>query len=187
MKGEKLLNSKKHPNTKEGNNWTVVAFKCPKKNWTETLSSLFSELDKQKEPLIPHYTIRSCEPITDSLIISFRILRKQEDEEKIKSLIQNVMKGYSYEIDPKKGSQFYNFHRWINHGNVKEHWTEERCQILSKLSRFALEIINSKTNLEDRIEWAHLFSNMIDVFDWEKIIRSSETYPNFYPPIVYHN
>ena len=88
------------------------------------------------------------------------------------------MKGYSYEIDPKEGSFFYIFHSWIIHGNITEHWTEERCQILSKLSRFVLEIVNSNTDLEDRIEWAHLFSNMIEVFDWEKIVTSSETYPD---------
>ncbi len=110
LHGENYLNSKNLPNPNEGNNWTVVVFKCPKKNWTEILNSFLSEVDKQKESLIPHYTIRNFEQTTDSLIISFRILRKQEDEEAVKSLIEKFMKGYAYEIDPKKESFLTRLH-----------------------------------------------------------------------------
>ncbi len=176
--GEKILDSINLPNPTEGDNWTVVVFKCPRENWTVTLCNLFSELEKQKESLIPHYTIRSFDKKSNSLIISFRILRNKEDEEIIKSLIDIVMKGYSYSIDPKEGDFFFTFHAWIVHGNKADHWTEERCQILSKLSRFVLEIINSNSNLKDRIEWTHLFSNMIEINEYEKIVYSSETLPN---------
>jgi len=92
------------PDTTDGSNWTVAVFRCPRKNWTEILSSFFSELDKQKLSLIPHYTIRSFEPSINSFIISFRILRKQENEGAVKSLIQKLIKGYDHEIDPKAGS-----------------------------------------------------------------------------------
>lgn len=166
------------PDTTDGSNWTVAVFRCPRKNWTEILSSFFSELDKQKLSLIPHYTIRSFDQSTDSFIISFRILRKQENEGAIKSLIQKLIRGYDHEIDPKGGTLFSNFHAWICHGERRAHWTKERCQILSKISRFALEIINSNTSIEDKLEQAHLFSNMIAVFDYEKSYHSPETYPN---------
>ena len=98
-----FLHSTNLPNPTEGDNWTVVVFKCSRKNWTITLCNLFSELDKQKESLIPHYTIRSFDQKSNSLIVSFRILRNKEDEELIKSLIEKFMKGYSYSIDPKEG------------------------------------------------------------------------------------
>ena len=166
------------PDTTEGSNWTVAVFRCPRKNWTEVLSSFFSELDKQKASFLPHYTIRSFEPKADYFMISFRILRKQEDEKAIKSLIEEFMKGYAYEIDPSTESFFSVFHKWIRHGERGAHWTEERCQILSKTSRFALEVINSNTSMEDRLEWTHVFSNMIAIFDYEKSYHSPETYPS---------
>lgn len=166
------------PDPTDGSNWTVAVFRCPRKNWTEILSSFFSELDKQKLSLIPHYTIRSFEPPTDSLIISFRILRKQENEGAVKSLMQKLIKGYDHEVDPKAGSFFSNFHKWIRHGERAEKWTKERCQIASKISRFVLEIIKSDTSRDDKEEWTHLFSNMAGVFDLIKIYHSPETILN---------
>ncbi len=172
--------------TTDGNNWTVAVFKCPRKNWTETLSKIFSELDKNEQVLIPHYTLRSFEKSTDSFTISLRILRKQESEENIKSHIKKCLKDYSYEIDPKAESYFFNFHQWIAHGSKSEKWTREQCKVLNKLSRFALKIINSDTTLEDRLSWTHLFSNMIAIFDYEKSVYSLETYPNILP-LKYHH
>lgn len=123
--------------TTDGNNWTVAVFKCQRKNWTETLSSFFSELDKQEQSLIPHFTIRGFEPSTNSLTISLRIFRKQDHEAAIKSLIQKLLMNNTYEIDPKNSSLFSkNDHAWTSHGERNEHWTMERCKILSKLSRF---------------------------------------------------
>lgn len=166
------------PDATDGSNWTVVVFRCPRKNWIEVLSSFFSELDKQNFSLIPHYTIRSYELSTDSFIVSFRILRKQEHEGSIKSLIEKFMKGYDHAIDPKAGTLFSTFHTWIRHGERGSRWTKERCQILNKISRFVLEIIKSDTNREDKEEWTHLFSNMAGVFDLFKIYHSPETILN---------
>lgn len=165
------------PTTEEGSNWTVVVFKCPRKNWTETLRSLYSELDKQNQPLIPHYEIRFFEQRTDSFFITFRILRKREDERVVKSLIEKFMKGRDYEIDPKTGSQFSSYHAWIQHGDRSAKWTEEKCKILSRISRFALEIINSDTTWKDRYEWLHLFANMAAIFQIEEVAWTAETYP----------
>jgi hypothetical protein len=164
--------------TAEGSNWTVVVFRCPRKNWTETLKSFFSELDKQRLSLNPHYTIRSFEPSTNSFIISFRTLRRQEHEESVKSLIEKFLKNYEHEIDPKAGTPFSNCHMWIRHGEKDSRWTPERCHILSRISRFVLEIIKSDTSRDDKEEWTHLFSNMAGVFDLFKIYQSPETILN---------
>lgn len=163
--------------TEEGNNWTVLVFKCPRKNWTEILRNLYSELDRQKISLIPHYTIRFFDPPTDSFIISFRILRKQEHEEAIKSLVERLTKGCEHEINPKTGS-FSNFHTWIRHESREPRWTKERCQILSKISRFVLEITKSDTSRDDKKEWTHLFSNMAGINEIIKIYWSAETILN---------
>jgi len=164
--------------TEEGSNWTVVVFRCPRKNWTETLRSFFSKLDKQRLSLNPHYTIRSFESSTDSFIISFRILRKQEHEEPVKSLIEKLSKNYDHETDPKAGTTFSNYHMWIRHGEKDPRWTPERCHTLSKISRFVLEIMKSDTIRDDKEEWTHLFSNMAGVFDLFKIYQSPETILN---------
>jgi hypothetical protein len=175
---ESDLSSKDFPVTEEGSNWTVVVFRCPRKKWTETLRNLFSKLEEQKSALIPHYTIRSFEPTTESLIISFRILRKQEHEEAIKSLMDKFMKDYNHEIDPEEGSPLSVFHKWIRHGERDSHWNMERCQTLSRISRFVLEIMKSDTSRDDKEEWTHLFSNMAAVFDLLKVYHSPETILN---------
>jgi len=97
--------------------------------------------------------------------------RSQEHEKSLKSLIEKLMKGYDFEIDPdpKAESFFSNFHKWIQHGEKSPKRTMERCQILNKISRFVLEIINSDTSKEDKEEWTHLFCNMAAVFDLLKI------------------
>jgi hypothetical protein len=169
--------SQDSPNTEEGTNWTVVVFRCPRKNWTETLRSFFSELDKQRLSMNPHYTMRSFEPSTDSLIISFRVLRKQEHEESVKSLIEKLLENYEHETDPKAGTTFSSFHTWIRHGEKDPKWTPERCHTLSKLSRFVLEIINSNTTFEQRREWLHLFANMSVIFQIKEELWTPETCP----------
>jgi len=170
-----IVSANDFPTTEDGNNWTTVVFRCPKKKWTETLKSFYSELDKQKLSLIPHYTIRSFDQETDSLMICFNILRKQQHEGEIRTLIEKLMNGYDHEIDPRHGTFFYNFHKWIHHGDRSEKWTTERCQILSKISRFVLEIVKSDTSREDKEEWTHLFSNMAAVFEKLKVYTSPET------------
>ena len=60
------LSSDDFPVTEEGSNWTVVVFRCPRKNWTEVLRDLYSELDKQRLSLMPHYTIRFFDASTNS-------------------------------------------------------------------------------------------------------------------------
>ena len=166
------------PSTEEGNNWTVAVFRCPRKNWTETLRDLYSELDKQKLSLTPHYTIRKYERQSDSFIISFRILRRQKHEEAIKSLIEKFMNGYAYEIgDPKAETSFPDCHQWIRHGAKDAKWNKEKCEVLSKLSRLALEIIHSDTIMEERYEWLHLFANMTAIFQIEERVWTAETYP----------
>ena len=93
-------------------------------------------------------------------------------------MMQKLIKGYDHEVDPKAGSFFSNFHKWIRHGERAEKWTKERCQIASKISRFVLEIIKSDTSRDDKEEWTHLFSNMAGVFDLIKIYHSPETILN---------
>jgi hypothetical protein len=171
-----ILSPQEFPNTEEGSNWTVVVFRCPRRNWTETLRNLCSELDNQGLSLMPHYTIRAFDPLTDSFMISFRILRQKIHEVAITSLLEKILKNYEHEIDPKGSSPFSQFHAW---GSTVG-WTKDRCEILSKMSRFALESIKANTSMEVRLDWAHLFSNMIAIFDYEKRYRSPEIFPEIY-------
>jgi len=86
------------------------------------------------------------------------------------------MKGYDYEIgDPKAETLFPNCHQWIRQGAKDAKWNKERCEILSKISRFVLEIIKSDTSRDDKEEWTHQFSLMAGVFDLFKIYHSPET------------
>ena len=160
--------------TEEGSNWTVVVFRCPRKNWTETLRNLYSELDKQGLSLMPHYTIRFFDASTDSLIMSFRILRQKEDEAAITSLLEKFLKDYEHEIDPRGSSPLSQYHEWRDTVG----WTKDRCEILSKISRFVLEIIRSDTSRSDKEEWTHLFSNMAGIVEVIKIYWSPETMLN---------
>jgi hypothetical protein len=79
------LSSEDSPNTEEGANWTVVVFRCPRKNWIQVLRRLYFELDKQGKSFIPHYKLRWEKAQPDYWIVSFRILRRQEQEEEVKS------------------------------------------------------------------------------------------------------
>jgi hypothetical protein len=169
------------PNTEDVSNWTVVVFRCPRKNWTELLRGLYSELDKRRLSFIPNYTIRDSDPSTDSLMISFRILRKRKNEAAIKSLLDSFLKAYEHEVDPKADSPLFRFRAWESTLG----WTRDRCEILGRISRFALEIINADTGLNVRLGWAHLFSNMIAIFEWEKAFRSPET-PQRVQIVTYH-
>jgi hypothetical protein len=172
-----ILEADALPSTEDGSNWTVAVFRCPRKNWTETLRSLFSELDKQKLALIPHYTTRAFEASTDSFIVSFRAVRKQEHEEPVKSLIDRLLKGYDHEIDPKAGSPFSEHHQWIRHRQVEPEWNRQKCQTLSRISRAVLESIDSNTTAEQRYQWLHLFANMSVIFQIDERYWTAETYP----------
>jgi len=166
------------PNTKKGNNWTEVIFKCPRENWVQILRDFFSHVETQRECLIPHYMIRRFEQASDSLFIELRVLRKQEHEEIVKSKVIESIKDHNFQIDPEEGDSFYPYHQWIKKGATSQKWTRERCLILSKTSKFVLEIINSNTTKEDKEEWTHLFSNMMTVFDILKIYHCPETVIN---------
>ena len=168
------MKSESFPITEEGNNWTVVVFKCPRTNWVEILRGFFSHIEPHKECLIPHYTIRAFEGASDSLILSLRVLRRKEDEELVKSKMTEFIKGYEYQIDPTEKDSFYNYHNWIKKGATSRKWTRERCLILSKISKFVLEIINSETTKEDKEEWTHLLSNTMAMFDVLKIYQCPE-------------
>jgi hypothetical protein len=163
--------------TEKGDNWTVVVFRCQRQHWTDILSDLMSELDKQGLAFIPHYTLRGFEASTSSLIVSFRILRKEEHEKAVKDLIDKALKGYDYEIDPDKGSAFSEQHKWFRHGQVEPDWNKEKCQALSKISRVVLEIINSDTGFEQRYQWLHLFANMSVIFQIEERCSAPEIFP----------
>ena len=86
------------------------------------------------------------------------------------------MEHLEYEIDPKGETPFAKYHMWRGLSG----WTKERCEILSKMSRFALESIKANTSMEVRLDWSHLFSNMIAVFDYEKRYQSPEIFPEIY-------
>jgi len=168
------MRSENFPPTEAGDSWTEVVFKCPRNNWVQVLRGFFSHIELCKECLIPHYTIRSFEPASDLLIIEFKILRRQQDEKLVKSKVMEFLKGYDYEVDPEKGDRLFPFHFWIKKGTTSPRWTRERCLILSKISKFVLEIINSDTVKEDKEEWTHLFSNMMAMFEVLKIYYSPE-------------
>ena len=86
------MESENFPITIEGNSWTEVVFKCSRMTWVQVLRDLFSHLEPYKEYLIPHYVIRDFEPTSDSMIIEFRVLRRQEDEELVKSRIKEFLR-----------------------------------------------------------------------------------------------
>lgn len=159
------------PDTEMEDNWTVVVFRCLRQNWTETLKHLFLKLEKKKEPLIPHYTIRMFDKTTDSFIISFRILREPKHEQMIRTLIEEFLEHSEFEINPKGETIFAKYHMWRN----PRGWTKERCERLNKLSRLALEVIESNSSFSDKEEVTHLFSNMVGIFDKERIYFSPET------------
>jgi hypothetical protein len=164
------------PDTREGDNWTVVVFRCQKQSWVETLARFFSHLESSEECLIPHYTIRTYNPTTDCLTISLRILRRRENEENVISLARGFLKDrLDSQIDPREDNPFYPFHEWIKHTERNDDWIRERCEVLNRLSKVALTVINSDSTMQDRVSWAHLFSNMIAVFDKAKIVVSPET------------
>lgn len=173
------MSQSKYPSTAEGSNWTVAVFMSPRKNWTETLTKLYSELDRQGLSLIPHYTLRFFDKSIDSLIVSFRVLRQKEHEAAIKSLLENFLKDYpEHEIDPGVSSPLYPYHEWIPHGNQNPHWTRENSLTLSKLSRLVLEILNSNTTVGQRYEWLHLFAHMSAIFQIREEYWTPETYPS---------
>ena len=158
------------PNTEEAGNWTVVVFKCPRKNWTETPNKLFSRLDEQKLALMPNYTLRRYEESSDSFFVSFRILREQRHEKAIRDLVDSCLEDLEHEFDPQEPSPFAQYHEWRSTVG----WTRERCEILSKISRFTLDITRSDTSLERRLDWTHLFSNMTAIFDIERSYHNPE-------------
>jgi hypothetical protein len=122
------MSSDNVPDTEQASNWTVTVIKCARKNWTNIIKNLYSNIDAQKLSLMPHYTIRAYEGETDSLFVSFRILRYKKNENAIVALLDNLLKSYEYEIDPKEGSAFLQHHAWTSTVG----WTNERCAILVK-------------------------------------------------------
>jgi hypothetical protein len=159
------------PNTQEGRNWTVAVFKAPEE-WVETLRRFFSLLKGHKECLIPHYTVRASP--TGSIFISLRVLRRQQDEDFVKSKIAEFLRGYEYEIDPREGDRLFEYYAWIAKDKTVDQWTKERCVTLNKMSKFALEVIDSKTEEGERLRWGHLFSNMMAIFDLVSLYQSPE-------------
>jgi hypothetical protein len=162
------------PPTEEGDNWTVAVFNLPRRNWTKILKSLLAQFDKN-EGRIPHYKIMFFDAAHDSFKISFRVLRRQENEGLIKARISETLSEYQPLIDPPKHDQ----HHWIEKGQRREHWTLERCQVLNKLSRFVLEIIDSETVLDERYKWLHLFANMSAIFQIKEKFWTAETFPRW--------
>jgi hypothetical protein len=80
-------------------------FKCPRRNWIETLRDFVSDLDNEALSFAPHYTIRAFDASTNSFSISLRILRRKEKEESVKSLIEKLMRNCEHETDPQAGSR----------------------------------------------------------------------------------
>ena len=169
-----------YPVTKEGNNWTVVVFKCPRNTWIQMLRELFGFLEQCEECLLPHFTVRSYD--TDSLFISLRILRRGEHKNLVESKIgESNIREFEHKIDPPENHPFYPYHAWIKKNTRGEIWTRVRCEILNKLSKFVLDIIESDTTLEDKIRWNHLFSNMTSVFELLRFAHAPETQKRIVP------
>ena len=161
------------PVTEEGNNWTVVVFKCPRYTWVQVLRGFFTFLSRCKECLLPHFTVRDHD--ANSLFISFRILRRKEDKALVESkILESNIRRLEHKIDPPKGHPFFRYYAWIGQNTRCERWTKERCEILSKLSKFVLDTIKPNTTLENRIEWNHLFSNMTSVFELLRFVQAPE-------------
>lgn len=166
------MSQSKYPSTEDGSNWTVALFDLPRRNWAETLKRLLSQFEN-REAKIPHYKIMRYVRESDSVQISFRVLRLQKHESLIKAKMAEALSEYKPQIDPPAKQ-----HDWIEKGETKEKWTSERCHILNKLSRSVLDIIKSDTSRDDKEDWTHLFSNMAGVFDLLRIYESPETILN---------
>jgi hypothetical protein len=156
------------PATENGNNWTNVVLRCPRAKWAEILRGFFKQIKSSKECLIPHYKVWIFEPSKDLLVIEIRVLRRDRDVKFVKSKIAELLKGYDFQVDPQK-------HTWLAKKGSSPKWTRERCLVLSMISRFVLEIIDSNTSEQDKEEWAHMFSNMMTMFEVEKTYKSPET------------
>lgn len=161
------------PDTHEGNNWTVAVFQCPQDDWTKVLKDFFQFLEPCEECLLPHYTIKAYDPFT----ISFRILRYERDEIRVIAQLTEFLKDYPHQFDPDDNDRFGQYHQWIHKGQRNEYWTNDRCVTLNKLSQCVLDIITSDTKEKDRVEWGHLFSNMMAIFDVAHIFRSPDIIP----------
>jgi hypothetical protein len=160
------------PNPQEGRNWTVAVVKAPKE-WVILLKRLLSSLEGCKECMIPHYTVRGSSG--DSVFISLRVLRRPQDEGYVKSKIAELLGDYEYAIDPEKGERLFEYHAWIPKRETSAMWTKERCVILNKMSKFTLEIMESGAAENDRLQWGHLFSNMLAIFDLMRLYQSPES------------
>ena len=161
------------PETKDGDNLTVAVFRLPLKGWITVMKELFSWVEGHEECFIPHYTISNFE--TDSLTVSFRVLRHVHEERQVIATLTEFLKGYEYSVNPPEGSKFREFHNWIGKGENNPAWPKERCISLYKLSRFVIGFIKPEATRDDIIQWGHLFSNMTAISDFVRIVNNPET------------
>jgi hypothetical protein len=149
--------------TENGDNWTVVIFKCGVNELRPVLDRLFGKADSLPEVEIPHFTLRWFD-IGTIVTVSFRLLRCPEISDFIASRISYSLRqaGLSLAIDPSVDEELGEFHAWICHGGKNPFWNRNRCELLSQLSRLAVSAAKSDVfEACDRSLLAHLAVNML--------------------------
>jgi len=160
----------------KGDNWTVIVLRVDAKRWQEILIKIHNHFENLDEASLPHYTIRGYSP-GQIIVSSFRILRNIKDETKIIDDTKEFMKSIginSYRIDPDAEDDYGKYHAWFRKGQVRPHWTIERCIVLNHLSSLVLKAAeNNVFNTNSRAEFAHLAVNMLGVHE---AVKNSQSY-----------
>jgi hypothetical protein len=149
--------------TENGDNWTVVVFKCGVNELRPVLDGLFAKADSLHGIEIPHFTVRWFH-VGTMMIVSFRLLRHPEISESVASGISDSLRhaGLNFAVDPSVDQELGEFHTWIRHGGENPFWNRDRCELLSQLSRLVasaarLDVFEAR----DRSLLAHLTVNML--------------------------
>lgn len=163
--------------TENGDNWTVVVFKCGINELRHALNRLFAKVDSLSGIEIPHFTLRSFE-IGAMVTVSFRVLRNPAISDSVASEISDSLQQarLNYAVDPSLHQELGEFHAWIRHGGENPFWSRNRCELLSQLSRLVVSAAKSDVfEARDRSLLAHLAVNMLFLQE-ATVPRSDATY-----------
>ena len=168
--------------TEKGESWSVTVFICPINELITVLPALWDVLVQNIEiAQIPHYTIRvtirDLNNRPQAAVISWRVLRKEENSTRINEIITEKL--IEFQITPLEGEEFMNYHKWYLTGEVREVWTRERCEILHQLSKTAIllmkkDLFKLPLNTEcSRHHILHLLANMVGLQEesWKDVLN----------------
>jgi len=161
--------------TENGNNWTVVVFKCGINELRHALNGLFAKVDSLAGIEIPHFTLRWFD-IGTMVTVSFRVLRNSEISDSVANEISDSLRqaGLNFAVDPSVDQELGKFHTWIRHGGENLFGNRNRCELLSHLSRVVVSAAKSDVfEACDRSLLAHLAVNML--FLQEATVPGSDT------------